>query len=212
MPWPEAQDRPARSGRPARPRLEATRAAGWLVLGLHGDWTTRSIGPENRRKIGNILGNFETLSEALGSQGPVIEAAVQDTAETMAKLNSASGALEAMAVALRDDSQRLVDHASAAMLSIEDLAGGVQGTVAAGQEDLSKLVEDLDGTARAFTAKMIEMPRRGIIAWRSFERTIPASADRLDDVTVAFDQALGKVLRDLVEWTIAAGTIAFDRR
>ena len=64
----------------------------------------------------------------------------------------------------------------------------------------------------ALTTKMIEMPQRGIIASRTFNRSVPAEADRLDDVIVAFDQALGKVLRDLVEWTLAAGTIAFDRR
>lgn len=72
-----------------------------------------------------------------------------------------------------------------------------------------------DGPPQArvgITTKMIEMPQRGIIASRSFTRSVPAQADRLDDVIVAFDEALGKVLRNLVEWTLAAGTIAFDRR
>lgn len=117
------------------------------------------LGPDNRKKVTSILNNLENLSAALGSQGPTIEAAVQDTAETMANLNNASDALEAMAVSLKDDSQRLVERASAAMVAIEELASGVESTVAAGEKDLSKLVRDLDGTAQAFTAMATEFQK-----------------------------------------------------
>ena len=145
-----------------RPRIESERSAVDQVLEGAPEVLASAnallaqanalLGPENRGKIGTILDNFETLSEALGSQGPTIEAAVQDTAETMANLNNATDALEAMAVSLKEDSDRLVERASAAMLAIEDLASSVKGTVAAGEKDVSKLVKDLDGTARAFTA------------------------------------------------------------
>ena len=59
--------------------------------------------------------------------------------------------------------------------------------------------------------KLVRMPERTIIGSESFERRIAATADRLDDVVEAFDGALGKVLRQMVEWTIAAGTIAYRR-
>lgn len=60
--------------------------------------------------------------------------------------------------------------------------------------------------------KLIRVPDRAIVASQSFESKIPASADQLDDVIDAFDEALGKVLRRVVEWTITAGTLAYVRR
>lgn len=63
----------------------------------------------------------------------------------------------------------------------------------------------------AINVKLVRMPERDIIGSESFERRVEAKADRLDDVVEAFDQALGKVLRQIVEWTLAAGTIAYRR-
>ena len=60
-------------------------------------------------------------------------------------------------------------------------------------------------------AKLVAMPSRDIVASQSFERKIEAEADRLNDVVNAFDEALGKVLKELVEWTISVGVIAYRR-
>ncbi len=60
-------------------------------------------------------------------------------------------------------------------------------------------------------AKLVAMPSRNIVASRTFERKIEAEADRLNDVVTAFDEALGKVLKSLVEWTISSGVVSYRR-
>ena len=51
-------------------------------------------------------------------------------------------------------------------------------------------------------AKIVKQPRRDIIASANFEAVAQAEANSIDDVVVAFDTALGKVLRQVVEWTL----------
>jgi cholesterol transport system auxiliary component len=51
-------------------------------------------------------------------------------------------------------------------------------------------------------AKLIKMPERRIIASNTFERIIDVSDNRMPVIVKAFDQALGKVMRDLVVWTL----------
>ena len=51
-------------------------------------------------------------------------------------------------------------------------------------------------------AKLVKQPRRAIIASRTFESTIKSEGKAMRHVIRAFDQALGKVLRHTVEWTI----------
>ena len=54
-------------------------------------------------------------------------------------------------------------------------------------------------------AKLVEIPRRTIIAGDNFEATTSATNNSLDAIVLAFDDALGKVLRRLVEWTLSSG-------
>ena len=62
-------------------------------------------------------------------------------------------------------------------------------------------------------AKLVRMPQRAIIGSRRFEARVPASADNMDDIVVAFDDALGKALKNLVGWTLTTGEAARpDRR
>ena len=51
-------------------------------------------------------------------------------------------------------------------------------------------------------AKLVKMPQRTIIAWTSEEHTIPASGESMEAIVKAFDQALGKALKRIVEWTL----------
>ncbi len=60
--------------------------------------------------------------------------------------------------------------------------------------------------------KLVQMPRRAIVASQSFEHREAATADRLPDVIRAFDEALGKVLRRMVEWTLVEGDKAHQVR
>lgn len=61
-------------------------------------------------------------------------------------------------------------------------------------------------------AKLVQMPRRTIVASQSFEHRVMAEADNLPEIIEALDYALGKVLRGLVEWTLIEGDKAFQGR
>ncbi|GAB4393290.1 MAG: hypothetical protein Tsb0032_12140 [Kiloniellaceae bacterium] len=58
-------------------------------------------------------------------------------------------------------------------------------------------------------AKLVQMPRREIVASESFDARVMAEADNLPVIIDALDAALGKVLRRLVEWTLIEGDKAF---
>ena len=57
----------------------------------------------------------------------------------------------------------------------------------------------------AMSARLVKLPRRAIIGSQGFESTVPAATDTLDDIVTAFDEALGKVLRRMVIWTLQTG-------
>lgn len=54
-------------------------------------------------------------------------------------------------------------------------------------------------------AKLVKMPERVIVGSEKFDSVVKAEADRLTDIIEAFDTALGKVLKRLVEWTLITG-------
>jgi len=51
-------------------------------------------------------------------------------------------------------------------------------------------------------SKIIRQPKRQIVASRTFERKVLAESTSMRDVVKAFDKALGKVLKRIVEWTL----------
>ncbi len=53
-------------------------------------------------------------------------------------------------------------------------------------------------------ALLIRMPDRAIVASQSFERTERAAGPDMKAISTAFDEALGGVLKRLVEWTLRA--------
>ena len=57
-------------------------------------------------------------------------------------------------------------------------------------------------------AKLVQMPQRTIIGSTGLEAVVKAKADRMESIVVAFDEALGRVLKGLVEWTLVTGNIA----
>lgn len=54
--------------------------------------------------------------------------------------------------------------------------------------------------------KLIRLPDRVIVANASFASKTEAAADTIYDVVMAFDEALGKVLKELVRWTLITGS------
>lgn len=57
----------------------------------------------------------------------------------------------------------------------------------------------------SINAKLVQMPRRAIVASQSFDARVTAEADSLPAIIKAFDDAAGKVLRRLVAWTLLEG-------
>ena len=57
----------------------------------------------------------------------------------------------------------------------------------------------------ALHVKLVQMPERLIVASSSFDYSVPAPPDALDPVIAAFDEALGKVLKKVVVWTLVEG-------
>ena len=53
-------------------------------------------------------------------------------------------------------------------------------------------------------AKLVKMPQRTILATETFEYLVPAASSDLQAVVSAFDVALGKTLKNMVEWTLKA--------
>ena len=51
-------------------------------------------------------------------------------------------------------------------------------------------------------AKLVRYPKREIVASQTFEAKIPSASNDMLAIAAAFDEALGKVLRRLVEWTL----------
>jgi cholesterol transport system auxiliary component len=61
-------------------------------------------------------------------------------------------------------------------------------------------------------ARLVKMPRRAIIGSKKFESVIAARADTMEAIIGAFDEALGKVLKRLVEWTLITGEGTWKQR
>ncbi len=57
-------------------------------------------------------------------------------------------------------------------------------------------------------AKLVQIPRRAIVGSKKFEGIVPAESDTMEAIVKAFDAALGKVLKRLVEWTLLTGEAA----
>jgi cholesterol transport system auxiliary component len=60
----------------------------------------------------------------------------------------------------------------------------------------------------AMSATLIRMPRREVVGTTHMASIVTAQARDLEAIAVAFDDALGKVLKRLVEWTLVTGEAA----
>jgi cholesterol transport system auxiliary component len=55
------------------------------------------------------------------------------------------------------------------------------------------------------SARLMAMPRRDVVGTTEIARSVPAQAGDLESIVLALDDALGKVLKRLVEWTLSTG-------
>ena len=60
----------------------------------------------------------------------------------------------------------------------------------------------------ALAASLLAMPRREVVGTTEIGYTAPAAAREIEAIATAFDEALGKVFKRLVEWTLATGAAA----
>jgi cholesterol transport system auxiliary component len=60
----------------------------------------------------------------------------------------------------------------------------------------------------AMAATLIRMPRREVVGTTEIAQTVTAQASDLESIAVAFDEALGSVLKRLIEWTLRTGEAA----
>ena len=58
------------------------------------------------------------------------------------------------------------------------------------------------------SARLMAMPKREVVGTTEIGRSAPAAAQDLPAIAAAFDDALGKVLKRLVEWTLVTGQAA----
>ncbi len=71
---------------------------------------------------------------------------------------------------------------------------------------------DLPTAHVAINAKLVQSATRTIVGSRNFESRSEAIADSREAIIAAFDEALGKTLKRLVEWTLLTGEEAYRKR
>ena len=64
----------------------------------------------------------------------------------------------------------------------------------------------------AINAKLISPSDREIVAQASFERHERAAANEIPQIVLAFDEALGGVMQDIVVWTVSNPALSAKRR
>lgn len=64
----------------------------------------------------------------------------------------------------------------------------------------------------SINAKLVKMPERTIIASRTFEHVVIADSNGMEEIVAAFDAALGKALKRIVQWTLVRGYRDWRRR
>ncbi len=60
-------------------------------------------------------------------------------------------------------------------------------------------------------AKLVRKPRENIVASRTFEKVVTAEGTNMQAIVLAFDEALGKVIKQLVIWTLREGEADWQR-
>jgi cholesterol transport system auxiliary component len=64
----------------------------------------------------------------------------------------------------------------------------------------------------AIITRLVNSSGRDIVAQGSFERREPASANEISRIVLAFDEALGGVMKDIVVWTASNPALSAKRR
>ena len=118
---------------------------------------TAFLSDENQENIAATLANLRAITAVLAERGDDIGLLIDQTGETMASLNRTSGTIESLVGQVRDDSRRLADRADDAVTAVETLTQSLDQSVGSSAEALKLLLEDMRGSAKAFTAMSSEI-------------------------------------------------------
>jgi cholesterol transport system auxiliary component len=61
-------------------------------------------------------------------------------------------------------------------------------------------------------AKLVRLPQRVIVAAKDAAFSVSAKSGQLDHIVGAFDESLGKVLKDIVEWALTTVPPTLENR
>ena len=118
---------------------------------------TAFLSDENQENIAATLANLRAITAVLAERGDDIGLLIDQTGETMASLNRTSATIESLVGQVRDDSRRLADRADDAVTAVETLTLSLDQSVGSSAEALKLLLEDMRGSAKAFTAMSSEI-------------------------------------------------------
>jgi len=74
------------------------------------------------------------------------------------------------------------------------------------------IAPDLHRVRVRMAARLVRMPQRIIVASEDFQAEVEVAPQQMENVVAGFDEALGKVLKRLVDWTLRAGEADWRRR
>ena len=112
---------------------------------------TAFLSDENQENIAATLANLRAITAVLAERGDDIGLLIDQTGETMASLNRTSATIESLVGQVRDDSRRLADRADDAVTAVETLTLSLDQSVGSSAEALTSLLEEMRGSAQAFT-------------------------------------------------------------
>jgi len=112
---------------------------------------------ENQENIAATLANLRALTAVLAERSADIGLLIDQTGETMATLNRTAATVESLIGQVRDDSQRLADRADDAVTAVEALTQSLDQSVGSSAESLTALLEEMRGSAKAFTKMSSEI-------------------------------------------------------
>lgn len=109
------------------------------------------LSPENRENLEATLVNLRGLTGVLAGRGDDIGVLIDQTGQTMASLNRTSANFESLINQVREDSARLASRADDAVTAVEQLTVSLDRSVGSSADALTVLLEEMRGSARAFT-------------------------------------------------------------
>lgn len=160
---PPGRERPVIASRPSELEQLITGAPELLEsVSVLAARASAVLNPKNQVAFAETLDSVRIVTGALAERSDDIQLLIHDAAGTMANMRDASMALERLADQLSAGSTRLVDQADATLVAVEDAARGIEGVVAANQEDLSALIVELRQLAHSVTGMADEI--QGVVA------------------------------------------------